>query len=466
MVANEKMLKAPKSAIDIAADDLCAVIAMNDAEYSKIRFEYGIVPKLMPSQWHTEFCQAVYNLRENGHPVHDALVQERCQTAPLSWILQIMTLYDDTRIGIVAKENARIVREDGLKRGTLRLLEIAQQQITEGKDRETVAQRLSDLLASIGNVGDMRNVRASDHADMNRAKRETPRENGAMPTGLGWWDESSIQYEHGQIWWIAGAYKSRKTSLALNLALSAAMRGSVGILSKEMPQDRIQSIMEAMLAVSYLKRMDLVGKSYASKNGTYMQYDWISGKSIRQSGATWRGFNSERANALEYAFETYKSLNLRVYDASSEHGGLDDFASLQRVISRDCQHDKGKLFFVDYFQLFAGASYEEIANLAKQLQTFARKMNITLVMLAQRNEDSIKGGGNSYSAGIKGGGDASATADYLFITRYKEAETDTEHELDLQIKHAREDASGGALRRNMPIHPQSGLIFDMDFVKG
>lgn len=454
------------TAYELAADDLCSVMAFHEDEYSRIRFEYGLTAKMFPIGWHREFVSAVYSLREANQPIHDSLIKERCENAPLSWILQVLTLYDETRIGRVCQENARLVKAEGLRLGRIKLLEIAKEQIENGKDSETVARQLTDLLGSMGNEGLSQNVRTTDHARLNRKAREMPQNTGSELTGLSWWDNEAIRYEKGQIWWIAGAYKSRKTSLALNLALSAALQGiSVGILSKEMRQDRVQSITEAMLAVGHLAKHKLIGKTY-EYNGHSIQFDWISGKWIRTSGKAYQHAHPARVSALEWAFQTYEALPMRVYDASPEHGGLSDFNSIQRIISRDIQHDKGALFFVDYFQLFAESSYEEIANLAKSLQAFAQKRGITLVMLAQRNEDAIKGG-ESYSAGIKGGGDASATADYLFITRYKEDSTDlnAENVLDLQIKHAREDASGGAMRRKLPIHPQSGLLFDMNWIE-
>lgn len=456
--------KAP-TAYEIASDDLLSVMALNEDEYTRIRFEYGLTEKMFPMGWHREMAAAVYALRESGQPVHDSLIKERCPNAPLNWILQVLTLYDETRTNGVAKENARLVKNEGLRLGTLRLLEIAKEQLESGKSRETVSDNLINLLSSIGSGGLVQNVRASEHAALNRKARELPRNNASPLTGLQWWDESQIRYEAGQIWWIAGAYKSRKTTLAFNLALAAALDGqSVGILSKEMGQDRVQSIIEAMLAVGHLGQNGLIGKTY-QQNGHEIQFDWISGKWIRNIGLGYKHGHPMRVQALEWAFETYQNLPLRVYDASPERGGLSDMASIQRVISRDMQHDKGTIFFVDFFQLFADSSYEEIANLAKQLQAFASKKKITLVMLAQRNEDSIKGG-ESYSAGIKGGGDASATADYLFITRYKESEEDglADNFLDLQIKHAREDAAGSKLRRKLKIHPQSGLIYDFNWL--
>lgn len=459
--------KEPRSAYEIAADDLCAVMAMNDTEYAAIRFEYGLTEKMFPMGWHREFVTAVYSLRENGQPVHDSLIKERCPNAPLSWILQVLTLYDDTRTGAVCRENARLVKHEGLLIGAIRLLDFAKAQMETTKDRETVTARLVDLLQSIGNGGEINGVRMLDHAEKNREKRER-KQNNAPLTGMKWWDESDIRYEAGQIWWIAGAYKSRKTSLALNLFLAAALQGiSCAMLSKEMAQDRVQSIIEAMLAVGYLKSQGLVGREY-EQNGHYLQMDWISGKWLRNNGKGYKYGHPERVKAIEWAFNSYENLPARIYDATPEHGGLVDFNSIQRVINRDIQHYGGKIFFVDYFQLFApDSTYEEIAKLAKSLQTLAQKKGITLVMLAQRNEDSIKSGGNSYSVGIKGGGDASATADYLFVTRYKENSEDenAENFLDLQIKHAREDAAGGANRRNMPIHPQSGLIFDFDWIE-
>lgn len=451
----------PKSAYDIAADDLCAVMASSDEEYTRIRFEYGITPKMMPTRWHEEFSQAVYSLRESNTPVHDTTIKERCAEAPLSWILQVMTLADDTRVGKVARENARIVHKEGLQKGTLKLLQIAQEQIASGKPREQVTANLVNMLQTIGNGGGITDVRTLDHADKNRAQREKNQDEKGTPlTGLGFWDAQNIRYEPSQIWWIAGAYKSRKTTLAFNLALQAALNGmSVGMLSKEMSQDRVQSIFEAMLAIGYLLKNNLYSQVFTTPSGTTANLNWISGKFIRTVGANYKRLHPKQVEALDWAFAEYKKLNMRVYDAMPEHGGLSNFASIQRVIGRDMQHDKGKLFFVDYYQLFAESDkYEDVSNLAMQLQDLARSKGITLVILAQRNEESIKGGSKSYSAGVKGGGTASATADYLFITRYKEDETLGDNFLDLEIKHAREDASGSATRAKLPIHPQSGLL--------
>jgi replicative DNA helicase len=456
------------SAYDVAADDICAVLVGNELEYNRVRFEYGITPHMMPEGAHQKFVQAVYYLRENQQPVTDAAIMARCEGVSLAWILDRIVLYDESRIGQVTRHNSGIVREEGLKRGTQRLLAIAQNQINTGeKSRETIVNQLIDLLGSIGLSGAITDVRADQHGKKNREERLKKSLN-IQSTGLSWLDELGASWERKQIWWIAGAHKSRKTTLALNLAIGAALQGQrPAILSKEMPQERVQAMIEAMLATAYLYRKGYVGQCY-EYNGKQIGFDWISGKWLIDVGGAYKNSHPMRREAIEFAYETYDKLPLRVYDTANEHGGLTDVGSIKRVISRDTTHEGGDLFMVDYFQLFGsgdGGYFDQMSSLARDLQDFTRTKNVTLITLAQKNESSISGV-ESYSPGIKGGGDAAQTADYLMTTTYKDGdEAQSDSQLVVQMKLSRYTAGGNGVKTALDIHAKSGLIYAQKWVR-
>ena len=74
-------------------------------------------------------------------------------------------------------------------------------------------------------------------------------------------------------------------------------------------------------------------------------------------------------------------------------------------------------------------------------------------MLAQKNEEGVKGRGG-YSANVKGGGDASAAADFLFVPSFDE---DIPGLLDVTLKHSRHTKTGFGQHH---IEPNSGLMID------
>lgn len=458
------------SAYDLAADDLLAVIVANEQEYNRVRFEYGVLPRMMPEGAYQKVMQAVYALRETKQPVTDTAIIARCDGLSLNWLLDRIALYDESRIGQVTRQNAAIVREEGLKRGTLRLLNTAMGQINSGdKPRETAVNQLIDLLSTIGLSGAMVDVRADQHGKKNREARLKTTLN-IKTTGLSWLDELGASWERKQIWWLAGAYKSRKTTLALNLAIGAAMQGQrPAILSKEMPQERVQAMIEAMLATAYLYRKGYVGQCY-DHNGQKIGYDWISGKWLIDIGGAYKNVHPIRKEAIEFAFDTYDKLPLRVYDTANEHGALSDVNSIKRVVSRDTVHEGGDLFVIDYFQLFGTDSgngyFDQMSSLARDLQDYARTQNVTLLTLAQKNEQAIGGGSEGYSPGIKGGGDAAQTADYLLTTTYKDGDDmQSDSQLVVQMKLSRYTAGGKGVKTTLDIHAKSGLIYDQKWVR-
>lgn len=460
------------SAYETAADDILAVMANSEEGFNHVVYENGLPSGLMPAGHHRNMFKAIKELRARGEGLHDTAIQH-ISGVPILFIAQRISLYDKTREGMALQQNLKIVREEGSKEATRYLLQTAVGELGK-RSYDDVRQRLFAALGAIGQEQALQRVDAVEHGPYNRVERNT-KSSVILPTGLNWLDGiCEGGYEPGHIWWIAGAYKSRKTTLAINMALAATQSELTrelkpAILSLEMPQERVQLSVEAMLAVAWLKKHGLYGMKYRTDTGVEVGYDWISVTGLRSLGDSYKSdrFNAQKRAAIEYAYDTYDKLPLRVYDSTEEHGGLSTYDSVERAINYDMARYGGKLFFIDYMQLvdIPGANYfDRISGVSTNLQRLAAKKGITLVVLAQRNEDSIKNG-DSYSPGIKGGGDPAQTADYLLVTKYKDPmENEDDAYLSTQMKLSRHGVGGNGTKEQLAIHASSGLLLDQSWI--
>lgn len=481
-----------RTSYEIAADDIVAVLYHNPVGYQDIRFRHGLLPKLMPEGHYQKFVDAVYWLYENKKPIHDTTIIERAPDITPQWLAERVTLYDDTRTTPdVIKANCEIVKDEGIHRGTRRLLQIADKQLeTRGAgSRIEVIGKLTNLLSTIGVDGKAEAVSASEHGRLNRIKDANSVD--GVPVGIDFLDTSSNGYELGHIWWIGGAYKGRKTTLLLNMLLAAAIRRllnpdapdnvSPAFLSLEMRQERVQRQIESMLAIAWIYKHGFYGKTYRNKNGYEVHYDWIGHSLIKrvnrmhghlegeaQLNAYKSMLGEERGYAVFWAQQTYDKLSMRIYDSSTEHGNLHDYNSVDTAINMDIINHGGNWFGVDYLQLIShpGSSiFEQVSDMSKGFQKKAQKKNVTMLVLAQLNEDTIKNG-ESYSPGVKGGGDPAQTADYFIRTRYNDnVTTSDETQLSVQMKLSRHSAGGNGVKELMEIHPASGLILSQQWIQ-
>ena len=87
------------------------------------------------------------------------------------------------------------------------------------------------------------------------------------------------------------------------------------------------------------------------------------------------------------------------------------------------------------------------------MQQTAATEDVVFGMLAQRNEMAIRAT-DTYSAGVKGGGDASAAADAMLIPHIDE---ETPTLFGIQLKYSRHTGTGSGTHL---INPSSGLILD------
>jgi hypothetical protein len=283
-------------------------------------------------------------------------------------------------------------------------------------------------------------------------------------TGIPWIDTltGGIAAD-GRMWWIGGAYKSRKTTLALNVLLSALMTNtdvSCAMLNKEVNIRYNNAALVAMLAVGYLKAS---GRYVVGQNV-------ISADNLYRAKAGYKRWQPQYVEAIDWAITRYWQLEkrIRLYDAQPEHGGLYDLASIERVIRRDIALYGGRVFFIDYLQLFHGAGeiYERVSGLSMALQSLAVRNNVTLFVLAQLNEESIKTGGTGYSPGVKGGGDPAQTANYFMVTRYKQGEYENDDtKLQVEMKLSRHGMGGSNVKTALDIDAASGLLLESNWIK-
>lgn len=452
---------------ELAADDVIAVMLNEEAAFDMASFELGLLPAHMPTPQHKAAYEVISELRINKLPVHDTVVMDKSGGAvKLDWISQCFALYDATRTGLVFRENVKLVKEHGIRNGVQRVLNTAASQLAEGKKNvATIINQLMDILPS---VQIDTSTRGETAAEIGKELLEMFESDPAplLSTGLPWLDEISGGFDRKHLWWIAGAYKQRKSTLMLALALNAVMQGAnVSILSREMPRKRVAAQMVAMLAVAHLVREG----HYDAKDRNLIPINSISANMLMKAGKNFRKWHPAKVAAVQFGIDEWMKFEkrLRLYDSTEQGGALSDWSSIQRTIKRDKALYGLDVVLIDYMQLFSAQgqnTYEQTAFISKAIQKLTIREDITTVILAQKNEDDIKNGKKSYSPGIKGGGDAAASADFLLVTNYKQDEDADDEKLKVKMQLSRHGVGGADVEHIFDIHPASGLILDSDWI--
>jgi len=451
----------PPSVWEIAADDVLSVIIREPEAYKYARFEGGLLPMLMPEKYRPAL-QAVYSLYENGEPIHDTLIIARSGgKVDIAWINQVMALYDATRARRdVFRKNVEIVTDEGLRAGKRHLLSIADQQLARGnKHHSEVTKNLVMVLEGLGSAKHIYNVMAKDHG-MQYAVRLMQNPIPARSTGIGWLDDLTGGYLPANLWWIVGAYKSRKTTVLLNMALGAALSGEKpAILSREMTQEQVYWQLVSMLAVGLLKQRGFSNTVHTTQDGNRIPLMALSPVGLMLAYNGYKRWPAEKVRAIDDAIDLYQSLPLRVYDSKPEHGNLSTIQTLEDCVLYDLEKFGGTLFYADYIQLFSTpgemntAQSEELK--ANTVQNICKRRDTTIVCVAQQNEAGVRGEGG-YSPNVAGGGAVPKTANALITTKYKATEDSADSELTLTMKLARNAAS--RTNETFAIHPATGLI--------
>jgi replicative DNA helicase len=461
---------------EMAADDVLSVMLNDESGRNRILYEYGVKPAHMPTAQHRLTFEAITDCMRANDPINDVSIIERTGPAVnVVWLATVKLLFDDMRLIAIPYSAKRLI-EHGTNAGVRRILKMADEELAKGKSHDNVTPRLMTALTAINTAkevtGETADVNAADFMDF--MDSEPP----SLPlTGLPWLDALTGGVNRGHMWWIAAPYKSRKSTVMLNIALGLMMtwftRGcageppSISIASGEMTRRRVIAQLVAMMAVAYVRRRNWWQERFTAGSTSYPLH-MISADSLMKAQKNYRQWDTRRVEAVDYGVRQYAQFSkaLRIYD-SQTGGGLGSFEALMTTMRRDIHLYKTNVFFVDYLQLFAPGGmklFEFMSGASLQLQRFAQANNVTVIGLVQQNEETIRSG-SSYSAGVKGGGDAAATADYLITSLYRAGDfVDDDTKLQLTMKLSRHSTGGGDTQHVHDIHPASGLLLASDWI--
>lgn len=266
-----------------------------------------------------------------------------------------------------------------------------------------------------------------------------------IPTGLQWFDKLSGGLWRGMNYWFAAPYKSGKSTIMRNLILHAAEQGHpAAAYCAEGKREMFVLDCQAMLATRVLVHYyDASEEPRFRLSGQFIKRCWRDHKETPV-------FTKEEYEAIQIARQEWQRLPIRVYDTRD---GIRDLTTLQYDIKRDKMQHGIEVVWLDYSQLFgAGATiYDRQSATALRLQEVAQTENVAVVAIAQKNEEGI-GAGDSYSPKVKGGGDAAAAADALFVPAIDQEIPDI---LRIKLKLSRHTATGEGMHK---LQPTSGLI--------
>lgn len=449
------------TAWQMAADDVGSVVLSDNAHYERARFVAGIRDTdFPPGNWRGVW-RAICSLKDTNTPLHDTFLIEHCPGLEISWLAQRMALADELRKGVVFDENVKLLKRRGAEYAVYEAMRISQEELrAEKTDIEAAVSRVLEA-AALGNRQEAGMETAEAHIKEFVAYLNSP-STPAPLCGIGWLDDYSNGFQLGRTWMIGGAYKQRKTTLALNIMLGILFRNptaSVAMLSFEMPRQSIAAALVSQIAAyHYLK----TGNSLREKAGTYLSMDnLINGK------LAYKRWPGGLPGAIDYAIEIYNILKkrMRVYDVTYEAGALSDLASLQRVMLRDKAVYGGQYFFIDHLQEIRspGNDYERVSAVAGTISHLSKRENVTTFTLSQLNEQTVRSSSeDEHSPGAKGGGTPAEKADYFIRVRYL---PDTPDQLAVKMQLSRYGAMGNDTKALLPIHPASGLLIDNQWGK-
>ena len=256
----------------------------------------------------------------------------------------------------------------------------------------------------------------------------------------------------GHNYWISGAYKSGKTTVARNIALNMLEHGHfVSFIIAESSRD--------MLLMDFLSM--ILNKKLMKDNPAYKPR--FNGLLLFNAIGT---FNDDKAvfsdveyQALQFAYETMEKFNLFMWDTRD---GITNLSRFNALITNVIAETGCRVFFADHSQLFGNPDrtmFERQSATARFTQDAAIQHQISFWMLSQLNEEQLKGKNKSgESIGVRGGGDAAAAAEIMLKCKIDE---DT-NSIDVNIAHTRR--SGKGTYTNL-VEILSGLFLETSFKK-
>lgn len=418
---------------------------------------------LPPGKWRA-LLVAIIELRLEHRVVNwNSLANRVGDALPSGWYAELVTLCDSTRIADF-DDNLTLLMDVGRRMVVVEALEQAAADLRSGSNPD---ETVNDLISDITSVGEQKIAAETAGASAERLahifEQEPP---PVTPTGIRFIDDAIGGLRQQRMLVLAGAYKSRKTTLMLNWVLNAYRAGQrPAVLTWENSIETTQMQMIAMLAVEWLFKDGHV--PYSPDAPLY----WLSADGLMQAGRGYKAWTSLKVQAIDYARAELIAAGdgIRFYDRSPRGGSLSSLTSARSVIRRDMRLYGGNIFGLDHQGLIdaEGEVYEHTRSVSKYLQGVSRitdPHSITLIVLAQLNESAIANGGG-YSAGVKGGGDTSSNADYVLRTTPIEVVGGKYYDdrIELQVKHNRWGVTTG--KETVMFHPESGLVMPSRMVQ-
>lgn len=427
--------------------------------YDRAAFEYGLQPMHFPPGNHRAAYQTIVSLRDEQKPVHAATISTDC-AAPSQWVYGIQATYDITIDAQVFDANLAKLAQFGERNRQRRAIGEAAAAFDNGDDTDGAISTLMTELANTGGDEITNETAGASGAAFEQMMNESP--DKLLRTGIDPMDAWMGGIGQDDVIGIVGAYKMRKSTVKRNVILNLVENGgSAAVCMLESNRTMVNAQFVSMLAIRWLHKQ----QKYNAVDERNHPIRWISGKDLVRVRKGYRAWHPLKRAAVDEGIKAFKAIGdkLRVYDKSHKGGALSDLASIRRVLLRDKKRYGTDISAIDHLLLIdePGTDYEVMSKSSRFLEGFARKEKMSMLLLAQLNEASIRDGNNGHSPGVKGGGDLSAAVDYMFSVTYRDGSDGQQKQDDLMticMRLSRYGEGGANVTADLRIDPSSGWI--------
>lgn len=476
MLNDQSTTNGHSDAFENAACDVLAAMYFDNAKIAPAEYQYELKQGHFPTPELGLLFKSLCDLARDKQLINDnSILSLIGSQVDGKWLSDVLHTYTPL-VGEAFETNCHHVLRYGIRAGAARVTQRMTEQFkdSDGKPTSLIISQGTDILTSIQLDAELKSVQADEISTDLDAYMSTPPEK-TIQVGLPFLDSLTGGFNRSDVWMIAGAYKMRKTTLMLNMCLNAVLSGaSVTFLSREMNRRQVAAQLICMLAVGDLLAHNEYDIETADTYRPNVKYslNWISPRKLMLARDDYRRlWDRRKVRAIDQARVMFNKINnrLRIYDTTAEGGKLSDVASAELLVKRDINLYGCELYFADYLQLFdapGNSSYEKQAYASRKFQELTKRENVTGVIAAQRSEEAIKSYSEeafAYSMGIKGGGDASAVADFALLTQYKHRKDVDENQLEIIMMLSRHGSGGQETKELAAIHPSSGLLLDSNY---
>ena len=430
--------------------------------------EVCFVAGLLPTDFSNRELGTVYGFilqayEENITPNPETIFTLSRQTLPLEWLRELSNtpfLLPEELLS-----HARMIVRQAEVRETTKTLVGGLEAIQSNRDIDEVRDELMHRLAR-NRGGETLNSSIAAIFERHKAHRGNLY---VTPTHLPWlddWLKGGLRSRRFIA--IAGPQGGRKSTWARNIALYAARdvykrpRDTVAIAWLAYENDQVISAYDfaAMCAVEWLAE----NGHWNAKAGSKLIREMMDAESLSYAVEenvldSWPDLARQ---AAEVGMERAQSLPIEIYDAGEETGALTNRLAMHRLINSHKWSNEGKhcIYIVDYAQLVRenGRLFEDMEILARDCLHLVRRLNCTLILLSQFNEeynkDLAKGQAGKGYQGIKGGGDIKAGVHNLMTVEYNDEISPDQ----LHVKSGKARRGKTTTSKIYTIEPTSGLV--------